>query len=67
MASKENVVIKRNVEGVEIDGILDRLPQHEADSMCRTIIGGINRLFQDQKYRDDYERWKKAQKRRRTT
>lgn len=39
---------------------LDEMPTFQQEAMCRTIITGINRLFEDEKNRADFEQWKKA-------
>ena len=44
---------------------LDEMPTFQQEAMCRTIITGINRLFEDEKNRADFERWKKARAARR--
>ncbi|MEE0873992.1 MAG: hypothetical protein UIH27_11105 [Ruminococcus sp.] len=44
---------------------IDSMPAYQKEAMCRTIIGSINRLFEDEKNRADFERWKKARAARR--
>ena len=44
---------------------LDEMPKFQQEAMCRTIITGINRLFEDERYRADFEAWKKARAARR--
>ena len=43
---------------------LDAMPQYQKDAMCRTLTSSINRLFEDERNRADYQEWKL--KRRRT-
>ncbi len=43
---------------------LDAMPQYQKDAMCRTLTNSINRLFEDERNRAEYEEWKL--KRRRT-
>lgn len=43
---------------------LDAMPQYQKDAMCRTLTSSINRLFEDERIRAEYEEWKL--KRRRT-
>lgn len=44
---------------------IDSMPTYQKEAMCRTIIGSINRLFEDEKNRADFERWKTARAARR--
>lgn len=39
---------------------IDLLTDCEQDAMCRTIIGSIRRLLDDEQNRKDFEAWKKA-------
>lgn len=39
---------------------VDELSDFQTDAMCRTIIGSIRRLFEDERNRTDFEQWKKA-------
>ena len=39
---------------------IDMLADYQKDAMCRTIIGSIRRLLEDERNRQDFEEWKKA-------
>ena len=39
---------------------LEQLPRHQSDTLCRVILGGVARIFEDPAVREDYERWKAA-------
>lgn len=49
-----------NVNSSGID--LDAIPQFEMDAMCRTIIGSVRRLFEDEAIRAEFEAWKQARR-----
>jgi hypothetical protein len=41
---------------------IQTLPQHQQETMCRTITACIRRLLADEKNRADFEQWRKARK-----
>ena len=43
----------------ETTSTLAAMPEHLQDTMARTLIGCISRLFENPEIRSDYERWKK--------
>lgn len=51
------VAARKETENIAIDWEL--MPEHDRDAMCRTLIGCINRLFEDPKVREDYADWKR--------
>ena len=51
------VATREDTGNIAIDWEL--MPEHDRDAMCRTLIGCINRLFDDPKAREDYANWKK--------
>ena len=60
MAKNAVVVTERATDNIDFDDVVKRMPQHETDALCRAIINGINRLFNDERNRADYEQWKKT-------
>lgn len=38
----------------------EKIPEHEINAMCRAIIAGCKRLFEDPEIQADFEEWKKA-------
>lgn len=34
------------------------IPSHQSDAMCRTVLGGVARLFENPAVMADYKRWK---------
>ena len=55
---KNPVVISRMPAQVNVD--INAMPQFEVDRMCRTIIGGANRFFENPEVRKDFAAWKAA-------
>lgn len=55
---KTPVVISRTPEQVDIE--INAMPHFEVDRMCRTIIGGANRFFENPEVRKDFAAWKAA-------
>lgn len=51
------VVQTRTPTTVIVD--VNAIPQHQTDAMCRTLIGCVNRIFEDPAVRADYERWQR--------
>ena len=51
------VATREDTGNIAIDWEL--MPEHDRDAMCRTLIGCINRLFEDPKVREDYAAWKR--------
>lgn len=51
------VATRKETENIAIDWEL--MPEHDRDAMCRTLIGCINRLFENPKVREDYADWKR--------
>ena len=43
---------------------LDTLPENESDALCRTIISGMSRAFEDPAVMADYQNWKKQRQQR---
>lgn len=41
---------------------IDALADYQKDAMCRTILGSIRRLFEDERNRADYEQWKQSRR-----
>ena len=37
----------------------EAMPQHEIDTVCRTVLGSATRFFNNPANVADYERWKK--------
>ena len=50
------IVRVRTPESVTVD--FDAIPPHQSEAMSRTLIGCIERLFQDPAIKADYEAWK---------
>lgn len=48
----------RSGDGLRIDP--DRIPDHETKAMCRAIVAGVKRLFEDPEVKADFEKWKAA-------
>ena len=42
---------------------LETMPIHETDTICRTLLGSVSRLFDDPAVMADYKRWKKERQR----
>lgn len=55
-------VLTRTPNTVHID--TDAIPAHQSDAMCRTLIGCINRMFEDPAVQAGFERWKKERQKR---
>lgn len=55
---KTPVIVSRTPEQVHIE--INAMPQFEVDRMCRTIIGGANRFFENPEVRKDFAAWKAA-------
>ena len=51
-----NVIVESPLPNIEM------LTEYQQDAMCRTIIGSIRRLLEDERNRADFEQWKKARK-----
>ena len=52
---------------VEPPGIqFDTMPKYQKEAMCRTLTSSINRLFEDEENRKNYEQWKLKRKREKT-
>lgn len=51
------VVQSRTPEVVAVD--FEKIPPHQSDAMCRTLIGCVSRLFEDPAVQADYKRWKR--------
>ena len=45
-------------EGLSVEA--EQLPEYQSDALCRVILGGVARIFEDPAVREDYERWKAA-------
>ena len=58
----QNVQIITNVplECGTVEKMLEEMPGHTVESMCRTIVNSANRFFEDESNRAEYEAWKKA-------
>lgn len=50
-------VLTRTPESATVD--LASIPSHQSDAMCRTLIGCVNRLFENPTIKADYERWRR--------
>ena len=48
-------VKKRIPEAVTVE--FDKIPAHTSDTMCRILIGCVDRIFQDPPVKADYKRW----------
>lgn len=55
------IVKSRTPEAVAVE--VDALPAHTSDTMCRILIGCVDRIFQDPAVKADYERWKEERQR----
>lgn len=55
---KNPVVISRMPAQVNVD--INAMPQFEMDRMCRTIISGANRFFENPAVQADFAVWKAA-------
>lgn len=49
------IVKTRTPEAVAVDTAA--IPSHQSDAMCRTVIGGVARLFENPAVMADYKRW----------
>lgn len=38
----------------------EEIPEHETNAMCRAIVAGVKRLFEDPEIQADFEKWKAA-------
>lgn len=47
----------RTPQNINIE--LDTLPENESDALCRTILSGMSRVFEDPTIMADYQNWKK--------
>lgn len=47
----------RAPESINIE--LETLPENESDALCRTILSGAARIFEDPAVMSDYQNWKK--------
>lgn len=47
----------RTPQNINIE--LDTLPENESDALCRAIISGMSRAFEDPAVMADYQNWKK--------
>lgn len=52
----------RTPQNINIE--LDTLPENESDALCRTIISGMSRAFEDPAVMADYQNWKKQRQQR---
>lgn len=52
----------QNPQNINIE--LDTLPENESDALCRTIISGMSRAFEDPAVMADYQNWKKQRQQR---
>lgn len=43
---------------------LETLPENESDALCRTILSGMSRVFEDPAVIADYQNWKKQRQQR---
>lgn len=50
----------RTPESVAVD--FGAIPSHQTDAMCRTLIGCVNRFFEDPAVKADYERWQRERR-----
>lgn len=55
-------VESRTPQNINIE--LDTLPENESDALCRTIISGMSRAFEDPTVMADYQNWKKQRQQR---
>lgn len=46
----------RTPESINIE--LEALPENESDAICRTILSGMSRIFEDPAVVADYKNWK---------
>ena len=46
----------RTPQNINIE--LDTLPENESNALCRTIISGMSRAFEDPAVMADYQNWK---------
>ena len=51
-------VISRTPEQVQVE--INTMPHFEVDRMCSTIIGCVNRFFENPDVQADFERWKQS-------
>lgn len=47
----------RTPQSINIE--LETLPENESDTLCRTIISSMSRIFEDPAVMADYQNWKK--------
>lgn len=52
----------RTPESINIE--LEALPENESDAICRAIISGMSRVFEDPAIKADYQNWKKQRQQR---
>ncbi|MCM1284765.1 MAG: hypothetical protein NC213_09150 [Acetobacter sp.] len=38
----------------------ERIPQYEIDSLVRTFLPSIKEFFENEKYKEEFEAWKKS-------
>lgn len=56
---KQKVVLSRTSETVDIK--INKIPKYQVDRMCKVVLEGTARLFEDPAVRADFERWKKEE------
>ncbi len=49
--------VQRN-ESATVDINYNAIPAYASDTMCKTLIGCIKKMFEDPSIQDDYKRWK---------
>lgn len=38
----------------------EKIPQHEIDAIVRTFLPDIKSFFENENYKEEFEKWKKA-------
>ncbi len=38
----------------------EKIPQYEIDAIVRTFLPSIKEFFENEKYKEEYEEWKKS-------
>ena len=55
MKIAEKVVVSRTPDTVRIN--LGEVPKHEISALCRVVLQGVAKAFQNPQFAAEYERW----------
>ena len=49
------IVVRRTTEQATV--VMDTMPDFVLDRMCKTLLGSVDRFFQNPAVQEDYQRW----------